>query len=168
MTILAKTLRSPPYSLPTTVLSVDDLYLPHERQKYLAALHASNPLVQHRGQPSTHDLRLALSVFSSLRDVQETKIPQYDKSKFNGQGDRVDESEWEIVNDDLHRKIRVLIFEGWCVGFRPLGEDRVRVKWEKARAQMTDSKYRGRLGYNRLEDVVLIDEALKQYNALTE
>src|ERR1700761_9649954 len=54
--ILQKTLTSPPHSLPTVVFSLDDLYLTHEDQVALAQAHPDNPLLQHRGQPSTHDI----------------------------------------------------------------------------------------------------------------
>jgi len=37
--------------LQTLVCSIDDLYLKHEDQLALAQKHASNPLVQHRGEP---------------------------------------------------------------------------------------------------------------------
>ncbi|MCJ1401838.1 hypothetical protein MMC11_005055 [Xylographa trunciseda] len=167
VTTLAETLRSPPYSLPTAVLSVDDLYLSHQSQLQLAKTHPLNPLVQHRGEPSTHDITLGVSVLSSLRAGKPTKIPQYDKSKFHGQGDRVDENEWETVNKQDDEKICVLVLEGWCVGFRALGEDAVRKKWEEAKAELASNNYQGRLAHNRLEDLVFVDKALMQYDALT-
>ncbi|MCJ1390012.1 hypothetical protein MMC18_002870 [Xylographa bjoerkii] len=168
VTTLAETLRSPPYSLPTAVLSVDDLYLPHESQQQLAKTHPLNPLIQHRGQPSTHDVMLGVCVLSSLRAGKPTKIPQYDKSKFSGQGDRIDETEWETVNKKDDKKICVVILEGWCVGFRALGKDDVQRKWEGAKAKLAVSNYEGRLAYNRLEDLIFVDQALTQYDALTD
>ena len=168
MTVLAETLRSPPYCLPTAVLSIDDLYLPHKSQQQLAKTHSLNPLVQHRGQPSTHDITLGLSVLSSLRAGEPTKIPQYDKSKFGGQGDRVDEKEWKIVNKGDEKKICAVVLEGWCVGFRALGKTNVQRRWEEARARLAADNYEGRLAYNRLEDLVFVDKALMQYDTLTE
>ena len=109
-----------------------------------------------------------MSVFSSLRAGLPTKIPSYDKSKFNGQGDRVAESQWHLINKPNEGKVRVVIFEGWCVGFRALGEKDVQIKWEQAKAQMRSTGYNGRLGHNRLEDLVFIDKALAQYDVLTE
>jgi pantothenate kinase-related protein Tda10 len=46
------------------VLSIDDLYLPHSAQKKLAESQPDNPLIQHRGQPSTHDISLGKQIFS--------------------------------------------------------------------------------------------------------
>ena len=62
----------------------------------------------------------------------------------------------------------MVIFEGWCVGFRALGEKGVQGKWEQAKAKMGSSAYNGRLGHNRLQDLVFIDKALDQYDVLTE
>ncbi|KAL1982790.1 hypothetical protein VTN96DRAFT_906 [Rasamsonia emersonii] len=165
---LQKTLRAPPYNLPTVTLSLDDIYLTHADQVALAAAHPDNPLLQHRGQPSTHDLELGKKVFDSLRAKQPTAIPKYDKSAFAGQGDRVPPSQWEVVNSEGEEKIRVVIFEGWCVGFRPVDEATLKEKWEAAVRQKEQGGYDGRLGYVKLEDVRTINEALKRYDVLTD
>lgn len=151
------------------MLSVDDFYLSHEDQLRLTAVHPDNPLVHHRGQPSTHDLDLAASVLSSLRARHETRIPSYDKSAFNGQGDRVPQDKWSNVNADGQLPVDVVIFEGWCVGFRALDDAHLTACWSKAvRARHENDGYRGRLGYNRLEDVRFVNEALKAYDVLTK
>ena len=168
VTTLRRTLSGPPHSLPTAIVSIDDLYHPHSQLTELAASHPTNPLIQHRGEPSTHDIQLATRVFQDLRTGCTTKIPQFDKSRFNGKGDRVDESEWEIVNADGEKKIRLVVFEGWCVGFRALGEDGVRKKWEEAKAQLASGSYHGRLAHNLLEDLIFIDNALRGYDVLTK
>lgn len=100
VSILQDTLQSPPHNLPTVVFSLDDLYLTHEDQEKLAESHSENPLLQHRGQPSTHDIPLAMSIFRSLKQKRPTAIPQYDKARFDGQGERVADHEWEVVNRD--------------------------------------------------------------------
>ncbi|KAL9624389.1 MAG: hypothetical protein Q9160_001351 [Pyrenula sp. 1 TL-2023] len=160
-------LESPPSNLPTAVFSLDDLYLKHSDQLSLAHSHPDNPLLQHRGQPSTHDVALGLSVVSSFHQNQPTKIPQYNKAAFNGQGDRSPESEWEEVNQPGDPPIRVVIFEGWAVGFRPLDDEDLRLKWSEALAKVESGDYLGRLGYNRLEDVMDINEALRSYDEMT-
>ncbi|KAL8775363.1 MAG: hypothetical protein Q9209_000371 [Squamulea sp. 1 TL-2023] len=153
----------------TIVLSLDDFYLTHDDQVQLAVHHPKNPLVQHRGQPSTHDLPLALSVLASLRGGQETDIPSYDKSAFNGQGDRKPRDQWTQVNKNGQQPVRLVILEGWCLGFRALNDAQLTACWTDAVKQCTQgSHYRGRLGHNRLEDVLLINEALKGYDALTD
>ncbi|KAJ5659250.1 hypothetical protein N7507_005701 [Penicillium longicatenatum] len=165
---LQETLRSEPYSLSVVTLSLDDLYLTHADQVALAEAHPNNPLLQHRGQPSTHDLALGEKVFASLAAEQPTAIPQYDKSAFSGQGDRVPESQWEVVNKEGQKKIKIVIFEGWCVGFRPWDDETLRSKWETAVRQKETGNYDGRLGHVKLEDVQAVNDALKRYNALTD
>ncbi|OJJ46580.1 hypothetical protein ASPZODRAFT_132650 [Penicilliopsis zonata CBS 506.65] len=166
---LYQTLRSPPYSLPVITLSLDDIYLTHDDQVSLAAANPSNPLLQHRGQPSTHDLALGERVFSSLRAGHLTAIPQYDKSAFSGQGDRVPESQWEVVNAAGQSKIRVVIFEGWCVGFRPLDETTLHTKWQAAVTEKErNPEYSGRLGHVKYEDVKAVNDSLKRYDILTD
>ncbi|KAL9112960.1 MAG: hypothetical protein Q9227_002825 [Pyrenula ochraceoflavens] len=165
---LHATLTNPPHSLPTTIFSLDDFYLPHTSLSHLSsALHPSNPLLQHRGQPSTHDLPLLLSTFSSLRAHRPTKIPKYDKSLFDGQGDRLPEDEWEEVPPS---GVKVVVFEGWAVGFRALEDEELEEKWKKvvAERERDPKAYKGRLGWNRLEDVRTINEALKGYDAVTD
>ncbi|PGH15045.1 hypothetical protein AJ80_05670 [Polytolypa hystricis UAMH7299] len=176
VTILRSTLSSPPYNLPTITFSLDDIYLTRADQLALAAAHPSNPLLQHRGQPSTHDVPLGKQVFASLRQYLPTRIPLYDKSAFHGQGDRVPVEQWETVNDvsNGQERVKVVIFEGWCVGFRARSEDDVREAWEDAvrkRDEAGDNKeggYKGRLGYVRCEDVRDINEALRAYDEFTD
>ena len=109
-------------------------------------------------------------VFESLSQLKATKIPQYDKSCFNGQGDRVDPGTWETVNQSIENEVKVVIFEGWCVGFRALPEQDVKGLWARACTQKQErpSEYSGRLGWNRLEDVVFINEALREYEKLNK
>ncbi|EAW20519.1 TDA10 family protein [Aspergillus fischeri NRRL 181] len=168
VSILQSTLRAPPYSLPVVTISLDDFYLTHEQQQTLAKTFPSNPLLQHRGQPATHDLPLAEKVFESLRAGRPTAIPQYDKSAYSGQGDRVPESQWETVNGDGQDKIKVVIFEGWCVGFRALDDRVLREKWEAAVRQKDQGGYDGRLGHVKFEDVKAVNDALRKYDVLTD
>ena len=62
---------------------------------------------------------------------------------------------------------KVIILEGWCVGFRPLDHAELKRKWELAVSLVEQGCYRGRLGYNKLEDVEFINDALKAYEQLT-
>ncbi|CAG7923691.1 unnamed protein product [Penicillium olsonii] len=163
---LNDTLRSEPYSLSVVTLSLDDIYLTHDDQVALAQAHPTNPLLQHRGQPSTHDLGLGEEVFASLAAERPTAIPQYDKSAFAGQGDRVPTAQWKVVNEN-EPKVKVVIFEGWCVGFRAWDDNTLRAKWEAAVRQKESGDYNGRLGHVQFEDVKAVNDALKQYDVLT-
>ena len=149
------------------VLSIDDLYRPRKELAKLAETHPGNPLVQHRGQPSTHDLPLALSVFDSLLRGEETRIPSYDKSAFSGKGDRVPQGEWEVVNREGENKIKIVILEGWCVGFRPLPKEVLERRWKEAVKQKDAGGYQGRLGRSKLTDLEFVNKALVEYEGLT-
>lgn len=153
------------------MLSIDDLYLPHNQQEALAKTHPHNPLVQHRGQPSTHDIALGKELFTSIRNRHSNiKIPSYDKSAFSGQGDRRATNDWETINDaSSTQKVEVVIFEGWCVGYRSLSEEELRRKWEQAKAAAEDgAAYKGQLGKLQFDSVQFVNEALKEYDALTK
>jgi D-glycerate 3-kinase len=139
-------------SLVVATLSIDDVYLTHAAQQELATKNPQNPLVQHRGVPGTHDLPLARQVLEALGKGKETTmLPRYDKSAFGGEGDRAEPS-------PVHGPVDVVLFEGWCVGFRALGE-----------AELRDACTRGGVvKEHRMQDLVAMNQALKEYDALTE
>lgn len=168
VSIIQNTLQRPPYNLATVVFSLDDLYLTHPDQVNLARQNPNNPLLQHRGQPSTHDINLAKAVFTSLRSNDPTGIPQYNKAAFNGQGDRVPQHEWQKVNGEGGKLVKVVIFEGWSVGFRPLSDEALKKKWDHAVMQKEAGKYIGRLAYNTLESVASVNNALREYDYITK
>ena len=134
----------------------------------MAKAYPSNPLIQHRGQPSTHDLPLALSLLSDIRNGVQTKLPSYDKSAFNGEGDRVPEEQWTVVNEPGQAKIKVVILEGWCVGFRWLPPAELEAKWNEAVIHKEQGQYEGRLGCNGLANVSFVNHALRDYDMLTD
>src|SRR5436190_8432944 len=76
-------------SLRVVSFSIDDIYLPHDELLALGRENPDNKLLQHRGEPGTHDVSLGVETLESLLAEKSTPIPSYDKSKYNGQGDRV-------------------------------------------------------------------------------
>lgn len=79
------------------------------------------------------------------------------------------QSQWQVVNGDGQEKVKVVIFEGWCVGFRAWDDQTLREKWEAAvRLKEQDGNYNGRLGHVKLEDVKAVNDALRKYDNLTE
>ena len=163
MSSLVQVLSRPPYCLCVASLSIDDFYLEHDAQKALAAKHPSNPLLQHRGQPSTHDTTLLKDVIESLLSGSETLIPSYDKSAYGGEGDREPRSKWRKLNAKGEEGVAVIILEGWCIGFEPLEAEPLRSKWQAAVALSQMEGYQGRLGLNRFEDIVYINTSLADY-----
>ncbi|CAG7979236.1 unnamed protein product [Penicillium salamii] len=123
---LVKALKSRNHT--TINLSLDDLYLDHAELVQLRTSNPTNKLVQARGQPGTHDMDLARSFFESLNSGREILIPAFDKSKFNGEGGRAPVKTWERIPSDT--TLDVVVFEGWCVGFRPLEELDLQKRWK--------------------------------------
>lgn len=96
----------------TTSLSLDDLYKTHaERQ----ALREQDPRLVWRGPPGTHDINLGIAVLDQLRQKEpkrQIQVPRFDKSAWEGAGDRTQAG---IVED-----VDIVLFEGWFVGVRPI------------------------------------------------
>ena len=96
----------------TATMSLDDLYKTHaERQK----LREADPRLIWRGPPGTHDIDLGIKVIDRCLQKEATEkilIPRFDKSAYNGSGDRT-KSE-AIASADI------VLFEGWFLGVRPL------------------------------------------------
>lgn len=99
-------------------MSIDDFYLTHQEQKEFSERFADNKLLQGRGLPGTHDIPLLSKCVNALITGQESKLtlPLYDKSKFNGEGDRCAEGR------EVDLPVDIVIFEGWFLGFSPLLE----------------------------------------------
>ncbi len=95
----------------TLSLSLDDLYKTYSDR---LALRKQERRLIWRGPPGTHDIDLGLAVLDRLRhpDGQPIPIPRFDKSAWNGAGDR---TQPEIVQG-----ADIVLFEGWFVGVRPI------------------------------------------------
>jgi D-glycerate 3-kinase len=104
-------------------VSIDDFYLTYAEQKTLAELNPKDPYLQQRGYPGTHDVSLGHQVLTELKSINRTsnlpvRVPRYDKSKNNGRGDRLPQSEWT----QLHPFLDVVFLEGWMLGFKQVPE----------------------------------------------
>lgn len=143
--------------LRTAVLSIDDLYLPHSVRTSLSTQNPDNPFLTQRGAPGTHDAALGVEILSQFRDGKKTvRLPVYDKSAHSGKGDR---SGWI----DVDGEVDMVLLEGWCVGFTPLGEEGVRRVWKEDRKTHREQ---GQLGRWDVESLVWVDRQLEQYQAL--
>jgi D-glycerate 3-kinase len=89
--------------------SLDDLYLTHADRR---ALKAQDPRLVRRGPPGTHDLNLGLQILNQLKRGEPTQIPRFDKSLWQGDGDR--------IAPRLVSEVDIVLFEGWFVGVRPI------------------------------------------------
>jgi D-glycerate 3-kinase len=90
--------------------SLDDLYLPYADRQLLEK---RDPRLSRRGPPGTHDVELGIQVLDKFK-AQETTIdvPQFDKSLFQGAGDR--------TGFKTYAPVDFVLFEGWFVGSRPI------------------------------------------------
>lgn len=155
-----KLLSNPPHSLRVVTLSIDDLYLPHEGLVKLSADHPDNPLWRGRGQPGTHDIPLGLDILKALKecDTSEVEIPQFEKSLFNGEGDRL-----PMSGNSVRTPVDVVIMEGWCTGFYPISSTELDKRWDgvwmeqKSALGLSDAIIGSK---KNLEDV---NQALQQY-----
>jgi len=93
------------------VCSIDDFYLTKAQRKRLGQ--TVHPLLETRGVPGTHDVRLALDTLDALRRG-ETKVslPRFDK----GLDDRVPSDRWPVFD----KIADTVVLEGWCLGATPV------------------------------------------------
>lgn len=158
---LRDALSSPPHSLSVAVVSIDDLYLPHSGLVAVAQANPQNRLLQGRGQPGTHDVKLGTQILTKLKrinepDSQPVQIPSFDKSLFSGEGDRAD------IGISVNPPVDVVILEGWCVGFYPTTHDEINRKWEMPVQGLGENFFEKR-GF-RKEDVLEVNEKLKEFS----
>ncbi|KAG6920190.1 hypothetical protein DXG01_004959 [Tephrocybe rancida] len=153
---LKQRLSQPPYTLNVALLSIDDLYLPHDGLERLANQQPPNSLWAGRGQPGTHDVELGVEILRKLRlRSDNVELPCFDKSLFKGEGDRLPSG---VVID---QPVDVVILEGWCVGFYPISSEELALRWdgawreETARLDLPD--------FVTKTDLVRVNETLKGY-----
>ncbi|KAF2642391.1 D-glycerate 3-kinase-like protein [Massarina eburnea CBS 473.64] len=147
------------YSLSAITVSLDDFYKTHDGLVARREQDAENKIYRTRGQPGTHDEQLAAQFFKELAEFKgdsELRIPSFDKSMFNGEGDRAPKDIWH----GMKKKPDVVVFEGWCVGFQPLARSDVEEKHKLAIA--------GKLPVNtpaqhKLEHLLEVNESLERY-----
>jgi D-glycerate 3-kinase len=135
--------------------SIDDIYLPHEQLAALGRNHPDNKLLQHRGEPGTHDVPLGIETLDSLISGNPTPIPSYDKSQYDGAGDRVLREKWITTES----KFDIVLFEGWCVGFSSLSPSQV------AHKQALST---GTLKEHSLSHLLFVNSELRSYQTLWE
>lgn len=93
----------------SVALSLDDLYLTRAARQQLAI--DVHPLLATRGVPGTHDVDLGIATLERLARGLPVALPRFDKAT----DDRVDPRLWSVIPEC----VRLVIFEGWCVGARP-------------------------------------------------
>lgn len=74
--------------------------------------------MQFRGMPGTHDVNLLVETLDNLRGGHPVSIPCYDKSAFQGRGDRASRDTWKHISESTD----IVLLEGWCLGFEPVAD----------------------------------------------
>ena len=99
-------------NLASVAISIDDLYKTYaERQ----ALQKIDPRLIWRGPPATHDVDLGLKTIDALLNQEkQVEIPRFDKSAYQGMGDR--------TTPQLVKPVDIVMLEGWLVGVEPIAE----------------------------------------------
>lgn len=151
-------------AIPTAILSLDDLYLPHETLEKLHQSSPDNPLLAGRGLPGTHDIALARKTLSELETLndrnhaQPVQLPVYDKSAFSGRGDRSSETVPVLPPLD------VVIIEGWMLGFFPIPDSHLKNLYESTPVP-TNTSLRQRPFFRKheLDHLRRINELLEPY-----
>lgn len=99
--------------LALAVASIDDLYLPLEQRRQRLA---GNPFGVSRVPPGSHDPSLLLERLEAWRAGGPLRLPRFDKRLAGGEGDRSGE---QLLDAEA------LVLEGWLLGCRSLGEERL-------------------------------------------
>lgn len=147
-----------------------DLYLTHAELNALARSFPQNKLLQGRGQPGTHDVALGHRCLASLRRINDSsrttddpplQLPVFDKSQHGGEGDRSEETV------AVRAPLDVVLFEGWCLGFAPLGAPALRQAYEHGQQQAgAAGEGHGRFFLQHsIESLLEIDERLRAYES---
>ncbi|MCU0532647.1 MAG: glycerate kinase [Hydrococcus sp. Prado102] len=99
-------------SYTTIAVSIDDLYKSYaDRQKLLE----EDPRLIWRGPPGTHDVVLGIELLDRVCQCDLSEpilIPRFDKSLWNGAGDRIE--------PESATQVDIVLFEGWFVGAIPV------------------------------------------------
>jgi D-glycerate 3-kinase len=93
-------------------LSLDDLYKTYADR---LQMQQADPRLRWRGPPGTHDIQLGLTTLQQLRSAelsQPVQLPRFDKSAWDGAGDR--------TQPETVAGVDIVLFEGWFVGVQPI------------------------------------------------
>ncbi|ODQ65397.1 P-loop containing nucleoside triphosphate hydrolase protein [Nadsonia fulvescens var. elongata DSM 6958] len=150
------------YNYRVVQVSIDDFYLKHEEQIELSYKNPGNQLLALRGEPGTHDIKLAINTISALisqKNDGATVVPRYDKSCYGGSGDRLPVDQWETQCDTVD----IILFEGWCIGFKALDDDYlIQLVHDKKQAAINDAQM-CHIAKHPLEHIQVINNNLRSY-----
>ena len=135
------------FKLKVFKISVDDFYKTRKDRSLLSK--KVHPMLLTRGVPGTHDINLMLNFFKSMKSkkFKSLKVPSFNKAV----DDRSIKKNWQSIKE----KPDVIIFEGWCVGAKPVSNNSLKrsinlmekvkdskLVWRKYVNQQLKSKYK--------------------------
>lgn len=162
--LVQSTLTSPPAKLNVAALSIDDLYLPHRSLTALAKTHPENHLLKGRGQPGTHDVSLGAEILDALKlGLHAVELPRFDKSLFNGEGDRLPIDGTGII---IHPPVDVVIMEGWCMGFSPISDQELGLRFSTSWQEEISTLGLTAIGSISRESIRQLNASLSDYKRL--
>ncbi len=96
------------FKLNVFTISIDDFYKTRKERFLLSQ--KIHPFLQTRGVPGTHDIKIMLNLFKSIKrkKFKSLKLPKFNKAI----DDRYNKKSWYSVK----KRPDIIIFEGWCVG----------------------------------------------------
>ena len=82
----------------------------------------TNKFLAGRGVAGTHDMKLGSEKLHEMiyksAEGKSILVPQYDKTSYNGKGDRFPQEKWKKIDG----KIDLVIVEGWMLGYKKVSE----------------------------------------------
>ena len=135
------------FKLKVFKISVDDFYKTRKDRSLLSK--RVHPMLLTRGVPGTHDINLILNFFKKTKSkkFKSLKVPSFNKAV----DDRSIKKNWQSIKE----KPDVIIFEGWCVGAKPVSASSLKrsinlmekvkdpkLVWRKYVNQQLKSKYK--------------------------
>ncbi len=133
----------------TSVVSLDDFYLPFSEMKIAIK---DNPWNVSRGFPGSHSIYLIEERILEWKKTGRFNYPVFDKSLRNGLGDR---SCWKVDFPEI------LILEGWFLGINQTSSQRILQEKLKTPLQRREIEYRLKIQEN-LNDYLKIWQLLEK------
>ena len=120
------------FKLKVFKISVDDFYKTRKDRNLLSK--KVHPMLLTRGVPGTHDINLMLNFFKNMKSkkFKSLKVPSFNKAV----DDRSIKKNWQSIKE----KPDVIIFEGWCVGAKPVSASSLK-KSINTMEKVKDSKF---------------------------
>lgn len=122
------------------------------------AKYPDNRLLHGRGLPGTHDMELMSTTLEKLQSINSrdamVDLPVYDKSLFNGQGDRLSKP------NSISGPLDIILFEGWCMGFSAMQPERLLQLYDDEQTATKESFFPAFTANSLLE----MNQLLKQFD----